>query len=317
MVDTVAPETQNSQTNTQKLMSQSWEEVVFACIVFGIILMVSCSIGKALLGSYGLGIGGAIGSALIGYSFQFFTLSVPNATSVITLNFFTRKEAMYDKGLWFIFPWQTVDEYIPLNVYIEKASCICTTRDGPNMHIEFSIQWQTRTDLLPRYRRMGQQTSSAALTAHAAHFIDQWVAKRKSDHVRGATKKLEDYVREKFEGEGTQGETFHKKLEEAFGVDVLRSQITSVDFDERTQQARETKRISEIFREEALKIVEGAKEAGSPIEMQSALNSLLILEGKVIKHVTEVGGNPLDGFVMAIAEAMGGKRNPSEKGKKA
>jgi len=134
------PRTKESREDTKKVAAQP-EKVLFMILTYIFILGMSMFIGGTLMESYGLAVGGAIGIMLIGFGFRFFTLSVPNATGAITLNFITGNEIPYGPGLWFKFPWETIDEYYPLTIYTEETTCESAARDGPNMHVKFSIQW--------------------------------------------------------------------------------------------------------------------------------------------------------------------------------
>lgn len=259
----------------------------------------------------------AAGTVLvIGYSFMLSTLSVPAAHGAIALNIFTGKETPYPPGVGFKWPWERVTEndYFDLYEYTEKSTCLSAAKDGPNMEIGYSVQWRPSVELLPQYRKMlhgDREAIRVGLVNRASNIIDQKIARRKADNMRGQTGKLEEHVVSVFE-ESKDGEGMGD-LERAFGVDILRIQIASIDYDERTQRARETKNISERFREETAKIVEGSE---GKISSKDARNSLLIIDGKVTKHITEVEGNPKDGFVMALAEAVGGKHGKTEESKR-
>lgn len=271
--------------------------LVSACAWLIIILLIAV-LSSFVLTHYlvlGFGLGTALWLYGNGRFIEYFMVSVPEVTGLVTLNLLTGEMNTYGTGLQFILPWEQVKEENYINLMIMKTDDKTETfpsKDGPVVIAKWSLQYASSVEQLPAYIAVDEETINKGLNEVASSFLALKIRDTNSEDVREKTKKqeLETDLFQNFRQTATvpvgqpDGSIADIPLEEFYGISIKLVTIADVDFEADYQKARSTDRVMRKYKETA----DGIKGDDGSITSKDALDSVLMVAGKgVTKTVTQ------------------------------
>jgi len=299
---------------------------LFAIFTGAIMLIIIYMLTIPVLGlKYGIMVGGILWLLSVTQAANFFIVSVPEITGLITINLFikaTSKEPYrnlktYLTGLSFKFPWEQSKRgnYIDLRIVTQSFEEDFPAQDGPMIEIRGSFQYRADSNLLHKYIAVDETTINQGIRDVITSHLTKTIAITPAVETRKITKELEEGVHGIFKMQdsckrasdmSTRTDDCHE-LEELYGIQILVVAIADSGYKEAFQKARATQRVSHTLREAAEKL---QKEQG--LSSKDAMNAIMVINGDISKNIQEVegeGGNALASLFMAGANASskGGK----------
>lgn len=249
----------------------------------------------------GLLIGLFVWMFTVSKTFQFFLVSVPEITGLLTINLFTGELRPYGTGLHFRYPWEQVKigNYINLRLITQnRPDETYPSKDGPMMIVKWSFQYQANIYLLPKFIAVDETTINKGLGDVGSSFLSSQIKMRDALDCKKEQETIEESLKEKFEEALLKGET----PEELYGIDLVVVSLADLDYEEKFQRVRASELVAMRLKEIAKKLQTG------DITETDALNNAMIINGDIKKHVQEVagkGGEALAALLMAMSR--GGK----------
>ena len=288
--------------------------VAFAIGVWLLTLLLFVTILGSYFGGAGFIIGFALWLAVVASTLRIFLVSVPEITGLVTINYFGGALKEYETGLNFKFPWEQVKDgnYIDLRIKTVTVSEDYTSSDGPLIKIKWSYQFRPKKEQLSTYIGVGVSTIEKGLTDVGSSFLSADIGKRLAITVKREQAKIESKLQKAFENTEVKMDDGSKlKLEDLYGIELIRVSLADVDYEERYQKARASEQVAARLQNIAKKIKAGEALKGSTIveampdiSDKDAMNIALIINGNVQKNVQEVegkGGEALAALLMAMA----------------
>lgn len=292
-------------------------KITFA-ICFWLVLFFVFSVAS-LFTTYPMTIGVVVWFVALAYWHRQFFISVPEVTGLVTINLITGRLHPYRTGVHFRYPWEQVKggNYLNLRIVTQERKETYPSSDGPLMEAEWSFQYRPTIEGLPRYIAVDESTINKGLVDVGSSFLSSQIAKKEAIECKKEQTGLEGELKRTFEEEKIKikladGKEEEITLEEFYGIDIVRVSLADLDYEEKFQQVRVTEQIATRLK----KIAAGIKAENPDISSKDALNTAMIINKNVTKHVQEVegeGGKALAGLFMAMA--TGGKA-PEKGGKK-
>lgn len=264
------------------------ERRLVAIIAWGVIIPLGLSlIPGPMLFKIGLWI------TLIGTSFPFFTVLVPEVTGLIALNFFTGELHPFGPGLQFKYPWDIVrdENFIPLEIVTKDHKEDYAAKDGPMMKVKWSYQYVPNAGRLDRFIAVDESTIDRGFTDVISSILSEVIGGRLSEEAREKVEEIQREVLRRLEAmvAKANGQTvgMQEKLERQYGVNFKLLAIADIDFSEDYQQARSGQARMAVIVKTAKMIDE---RGGKPTK--DAMNTVLVEQGKAKKNIFEVEGLP-------------------------
>lgn len=270
---------------------------VSACawlIIVTIIAVSSSFIFKPYLGlAYGLGT--ALWLYGNGRLIEYFMVSVPEVTGLVTLNLLTGRMNAYGAGLHFVLPWEQVKVGNYINLRVVKTDIMTETfpsKDGPVIILKWFLQYASSVELLTAYIAVSEEVINDGLNEVASSFLTMKIRDMAAEDVRDKEKKkaLENDLFEHFRQTVTipvlqpDGSSKDSPLEDYYGISIKLVTIADADFEADYQKARSTDQIMKKYKETA----DSIKGDDGSITHKEALDSVLMVAGKgVTKTVTQ------------------------------
>jgi len=289
----------------------SWVAILLITIIIGITLEIPDFIGLAA------------GIIIITLTIRHFIISVPEVTGLVTIDLFTGKLRPYGTGLHFIFPWEQVKagNYINLRLVTQERTENYPASDGPALNAKWSFQYKPTVQGLPRHITVDETTINKGIADVGGSFLGATIASQSAETSRNETEKIEKGLQKKFEDATICDKTGAVcTIEDLYGIDLVRMSLADIDYEEKFQQARTSKAVAKKIKEIAEDIqTETTTGQKKDIPDKDALNTALIINKDVVKHVQEVegkGGQALAALLMAMARggSGGGDKDSGKKG---
>lgn len=285
---------------------------------FWLVLFFVFSVAS-LFTTYSMTIGVVVWFVALAYWHRQFLVSVPEVTGLVTINLITGGLHPYGTGIHFRYPWEQVKggNYITLRIVTQERKETYPSADGPLMEAEWSFQYRPTIEGLPRHIAVDESTINKGLVDVGSSFLSSQIAKKEAIKCKEEQAGLERELKRTFEEEKIKIKLTDKKegeitLEEFYGIDIVRVSLADLDYEEKFQQVRVTEQVATRLK----KIAADIKAENPDVSSKDALNTAMIINKDVTKHVQEVegeGGKALAGLFMAMA--TGGKA-PEKGGKK-
>lgn len=282
--------------------------LLFAVNLWTVLFFVFCFLGlKFITTPYGLLLGIAAWFAALAYGHKFFLVSVPEVTGLVTINLITGNLHPYRTGVHFRYLWEQVKEgnYINMRIITKSHEENYPSKDGPLMHVKWSFQYKPPIRSLPQYIAVDETTIEKGLIDVGSSFLSADIAQKEAIKCKDEQEELENGLKKAFESaKVVDKDGNEKKLEEFYGIDLVRVSLADVDYEEKFQRVRASEQVANRIKEIAKKI----REEHPEISQKDAMNTALIINKDVTKHVQEVegeGGKALAGLLMAMS--TGGK----------
>lgn len=278
----------------------------------------------------GIVAGAALWLIVTGLTARWFLLSVPEVTGLVTVNLFTGSLRPYGTGLHFRFPWEQVKEgnYINLRIITQefgkdgKGVETYPSADGPEMLVQWSFQYRATIPGLPRYIAVDETTINNGLREIGSSFLSGTIGRLEAEKIREADRnKLEEELRKHYETKTHQdffgGEVKKGSLEELYGIDLLIVSLSDIDFSKPYQQARETRRITGVYKKaaEELRLITVKNGDGTETEVtdegmshSDAFNNVMTVQGKATKSISVVEGAGAQAGLAALQSIFGGNK---------
>lgn len=257
----------------------------------------------------GVGLGTAFWLWAIGHALPYFSVSVPEVTGLVTVNYLTGGMKAYGTGFHFRYPWEQVKAGNYINLRMMTTDNMQETfpcADGPVVIVKWSIQYRTSVEKLPAYISVDERIINSGLNEASSSFLALKIREMKSEDIRGTGKKqeLEKDLFKEFQGQATVKHPGGRKgtVEEIYGIDIVLIPIADVDFESGYQEARSADQIMKKFRETASAI---RKDSDGTITDKDALDNVLMVAGKGVKKEVRQETKTFD-ITPAGAEALKG-----------
>ncbi len=273
--------------------------------------IIAILVASALLGKYGFAVGIALGIFSFGLTAKYFLISVPEVTGLLTINLFGGNLSPYGPGLHFRYPWEIVKEknYFSLEAVTVKREELATfvSQDGVPLLVDWTFQYRPDEIKLDTFIKFNRGEIEKGFADILSGNISAAIAKKDAIEARADIQTIRDELQNQFEVGATVGSP-GLKLEEKYGVQVVNTAIADIAFTEEFQKARTTERVADRLNKVAESLQKKSDGTKKEIKDKDALNTALIINKNVTKHIQEVegeGGQALAALIMAAAR--GGK----------
>ncbi len=296
---------------TKKVTKKDRRRMYVALLFWILVAIIAIMVASTLFGKYGLTIGLALGILNFGLSVKYFLISVPEVTGLLTINLFGGKLFPYGPGLHFKYPWEIVKEknYFSLEAVTVKREEFATfvSRDGVPLLVDWTFQYRPDEEKLDTFIGFNRGEIEKGFADLLSGNISAAIAEQDAIPARANIQVIRDELQKPFEDTAAVGSP-GIKLEEKYGVQVVNTAIADIAFTEDFQKARTTERVAERLNMVAESLQKKSDGTKKDIKDKDALNTALIINKNVTKHIQEVegeGGQALAALIMAAAR--GGK----------
>jgi hypothetical protein len=277
----------------------SQEAMFFYAVLFvmWIIIFYTVTVPASYVTTYhvrlGLGLGTAFWIWVAGQALPYFSVSVPEVTGLVTINYLTGNMKTYATGFQFRFPWEQVKYGNYINLRMMTTDNMQETfpcADGPVVIVKWANQYRTTVKKLPAYISVSEAIINRGLNEVSSGSLSLKIRSMNSEEIRSQAKKKEleeavfhDFETATIEDPNNPGRT--GRIDEIYGIDITLVPISDVDFEQSYQEARSTDQVMSRLRGTARKIRE---DSDGSITDKDALDATLIVAGKgVTKEVRQ------------------------------
>lgn len=282
------------------------QQALFAYAVWGIFLYIP-HLSRLIYPFNELMIIG-VGTALIGITFPYIAVIVPEVTGLIVFNEITGTMTSRGPGFNFLYPWETIREgnFFSLEILRKGFEETYASQDGPLMLVKPAYQYAPSVARLVKFRAVDDSVIEKGFTDVISSLLSSVISKKSAEESRTKIKETEQEVLKIFTEErtiriGENTVSRREQLEDEYGIDFKLFTITDIDFSADYQQTRSSgarmKKISTMIREFATE---------NRIENKDAANLVMVEQGKIKKTVFEIEGlgKSLDGLTGALGKII-------------